>query len=50
MSEILFYLIPIAFIFVVLYIFRPSAKKMYEEDGEIPFKGKELENSSSEEK
>lgn len=50
MSEILFYLIPIAFIFVVFFIFRPSAKKMYEEDGGIPFKEKELENSSSEEK
>lgn len=38
MSEILFFAIPIAFIGVVIYIFRPSAKKQYEKDGEIPFK------------
>ncbi|MFO7641737.1 MAG: cbb3-type cytochrome c oxidase subunit 3 [Candidatus Competibacteraceae bacterium] len=28
--------IPVAFILVVLYVFRPSARKKYEEHGKIP--------------
>ena len=36
-----FFLIPIAFILLALWIFRPGARKRYEEDAEIPFKDKE---------
>lgn len=28
---------PLLFVIVVAYIFRPSARKRYEQDGEIPF-------------
>lgn len=41
MGEVLFFAIPIAFIGVVIYIFRPSAKKQYKKDGEIPFREEE---------
>ncbi len=30
--------IPVAFILVVLYVFRPSARKEYEKHGEIPLR------------
>ena len=36
-----FFLIPIAFLVLVAWIFRPGARKRYEADGEIPFKGKD---------
>ncbi len=31
------FLIPLAFIAVVLYVYRPWAKKRYQRDAEIPF-------------
>lgn len=37
MGNWLYYLLPIVFIMIVLYIYRPWAKKHYEEDAEIPF-------------
>lgn len=36
MGQLLVYLIPIAFIAVVIYVYRPSARKEYQEDAEIP--------------
>ena len=36
-----FFLIPIAFIALVAWVFRPSARKRYEEDAEIPFADKD---------
>ncbi len=36
-----FFLIPLAFVVLVLWIFRPSARKRYEDDAEIPFKDKD---------
>ena len=29
--------VPLLFLIVVAYVFRPSAKKRYQRDGEIPF-------------
>ena len=40
LSEYGFYFaLPIAFLAVVLWIYRPSAKKRYQADGKIPFYG-----------
>jgi cbb3-type cytochrome oxidase subunit 3 len=33
--------IPIAFLLIVVYVFRPRGKKRYEQDARIPFKEKE---------
>jgi cbb3-type cytochrome oxidase subunit 3 len=35
----LYLLIPLAFLAVVAWIYRPSAKKRYQADGNIPFYG-----------
>ena len=35
-----FIAIPLGFILVVIYTFRPSAKKIYEEEGKIPLEDK----------
>ena len=32
--------IPLGLIIVAIYVFRPSAKKMYEEEGKIPLEDK----------
>ncbi len=37
MSEWLYYLIPLIFIAVVIYVLRPWAKKRYDQDANIPF-------------
>jgi cbb3-type cytochrome oxidase subunit 3 len=37
MENWLYYLIPAVFIGIVLYIYRPWARKRYEHDAEIPF-------------
>jgi cbb3-type cytochrome oxidase subunit 3 len=31
--------VPLAFLAIVLWVFRPGAKKRYEADGKIPFLG-----------
>ncbi len=36
MHNLLIYGIPIAFIVLVLYVFRPSARKRYQADARIP--------------
>lgn len=36
-SSFWLWVIPIAFILVVLYIFRPKGKKGYDKDAQIPF-------------
>lgn len=37
MESWLYYLIPLIFIVVVLYVYRPWAKKRYQKDAQIPF-------------
>lgn len=33
----LYWVIPLIFVSVVVWVYRPSAKKRYKEDGRIPF-------------
>ncbi|WP_372587935.1 CcoQ/FixQ family Cbb3-type cytochrome c oxidase assembly chaperone [Thiothrix lacustris] len=37
MDNWIYYLIPLAFIAVVVYVYRPGAKKGYQKDAKIPF-------------
>ncbi|MBJ6609363.1 MAG: CcoQ/FixQ family Cbb3-type cytochrome c oxidase assembly chaperone [Candidatus Thiothrix moscowensis] len=37
MENWIYYLIPVAFIAIVVYVYRPWAKKRYQKDAEIPF-------------
>ena len=37
----LYLIVPIVFLAVVAWIFRPGAKKRYQADGDIPFEGVE---------
>lgn len=37
MNTLLTYLIPLAFAGVVVYVYRPWAKKRYQKDADIPF-------------
>ncbi|HPQ94400.1 MAG: CcoQ/FixQ family Cbb3-type cytochrome c oxidase assembly chaperone [Thiothrix sp.] len=37
MENWLYYLIPVVFIGIVLYVYRPWARKRYQKDAEIPF-------------
>ncbi|MBU1722301.1 MAG: CcoQ/FixQ family Cbb3-type cytochrome c oxidase assembly chaperone [Gammaproteobacteria bacterium] len=37
MEASIYYLIPVAFIAIVVYVYRPWAKKRYQKDAEIPF-------------
>lgn len=37
MNNWLYYLLPVVFIIIVLYVYRPWAKKRYDKDAEIPF-------------
>jgi cbb3-type cytochrome oxidase subunit 3 len=40
LAEYGFYLgVPLAFLAIVVWIYRPSAKKRYQTDGNIPFPG-----------
>ena len=42
MNDIVFYLwfigIPLIFVLVVIYVFRPGARRKYRRDAEIPFR------------
>ncbi len=46
-----YFAIPVAFLIVVLYVFRPGAKRRYQKDAEIPLRDEtkpgEGQNSSS---
>lgn len=35
----LFFGIPLLFILIVIWVYRPGAKKRYEADGNLPFRG-----------
>jgi cbb3-type cytochrome oxidase subunit 3 len=35
----LYWSVPLVFLAIVLWIYRPSARKRYKEDGNIPFRG-----------
>ena len=37
MNNWIYYLTPIIFVAIVIYVYRPWAKKRYEQDAEIPF-------------
>lgn len=36
MGNLLIYGIPVLFLLIVIYVLRPSARKRYQDDGEIP--------------
>lgn len=37
MDNWVYYLMPVVFIAIVVYVYRPWAKKRYQKDAEIPF-------------
>ena len=42
----LYMVVPLIFVAIVIWIYRPSAKRRYKADGDIPFEGDKLENKT----
>ncbi|HPE61533.1 MAG: CcoQ/FixQ family Cbb3-type cytochrome c oxidase assembly chaperone [Thiothrix sp.] len=50
MENWLYYLIPVVFIGIVLYVYHPWARKRYQKDGNIPFDDSAADRTAGDDK